>query len=116
MSRCLTLASLLTLTACAHHAPPPVAPEADTGRVTPAPRLAPHPADPAVPAPEMAAPAAPVTPAAHEVAEPEAAAHEADAPVTPAALEPACRVTRAGTCWGQPAKPRITRRAPGAKP
>ena len=34
----------------------------------------------------------------------------------PTVVDAECRMTRAGTCWGQPKQPRVVKTAPGAKP
>ena len=96
MSKCITLASILTFTACTHRPP------------------APAPSAPASPPPRTAAERVPVpvvAPASTPVAAPVAA------PIRPP-VPAACRVTRAGTCWGEAPRPRVTKAAPaeGAQP
>ena len=119
MSRCITLASILTFAACTRSPSAPSEPAwAAPAKTAPSPTVAPVAAEPAPIAPmhteheTIAQPApAPVaatpTPAVTATPTPEVEAIPVDA---------ACRMTRAGTCWGQPKKQRVTRTAPGVKP
>ncbi len=123
MSRCITLASILTFAACTHSPPPPS--EHDWAAPPPKPQPPTAVSEP---------PAVAAQPASNEPA-----TSDASAPTQPAILvehpcrttrsgtcwdafgatpvaEPDCRMTRSGTCWGQPKKPRVVKTAPGAKP
>ncbi len=95
MTRCITLASILAFAACTHRPPPPP----DPVRAAPAPLVA--------PAVEQTS----ITPTRTE-----SAITTSPKPVPTIAPEPECRPTRAGTCWGQPKFPRVTKSSPGAKP
>src|SRR5947208_593543 len=92
MSNFLRLATILSLAACQHaHQPParPLPPSAPTSEPVPA-----------------------IEPARHEVA-PAAPAVTTEEPAEPS--KP-CAMTRAGTCWGEKPKIRVTKKPQPAEP